>query len=168
MDFLSSFINQKQILNNMKLNLPEYQFKMRVNQLGKNEIFDDLRKKFVLLTPEEWVRQNFMKYLIEDKKYPQTLIAIEKGVKVNNMNKRFDAVIHNRNGLPIMLIEFKSPNVKLSQKVMEQISRYNLSLKVSYLLVSNGLSHYCCYVDRDTGDFTFLDEIPLFSIINSA
>jgi len=149
----------------MKLNLPEYNFKIRTNQAGKNEIFDDFRKKFVIVTPEEWVRQNFMQYLKEVKKYPPMLMAIEKGIKVNNMQKRFDAVIHNRNGKPIMLIEFKSPDVKLTQKVMEQISRYNLSLDVNYLLISNGLSHYCCTIDKKTETFTFLDEIPDFNTL---
>ena len=149
----------------MNLNLPEYHFKTRTNQAGKNEIFDDFRKKYVILTPEEWVRQNFLRYLKEEKHYPPMLMAIEKGIKVNNMRKRFDAVIHNRNGNAIMLIEFKSPNVKLSQKVMEQVSRYNLSLNVNYLIISNGLTHYCCYVDQKSGSSTYFDEIPDFDSI---
>jgi len=150
----------------MNLNLPKYHFKIRTNQTGKNEIFDDFRKKYVIITPEEWVRQNFMQYLKEEKGYPAMLMSIEKGIIVNNMKKRFDAVVHNRNGKPIMLIEFKSPNVKLSQKVMEQISRYNLSLNVNYLIVSNGLSHYCCYIDKETGNTTFYNDIPNFEMIN--
>jgi len=150
----------------MKLNLPEYKFKIRTNQTGKNEIFDNFRKKFVVITPEEWVRQNFLQYLKEVKKYPPMLMAIEKGIKVNNMQKRFDAVIHNHNGKPIMLIEFKSPNIKLSQKVMEQVSRYNLSLNVNFLIISNGLTHYCCHIDKKTGETTFFDEIPDFEAIN--
>ena len=149
----------------MKLNLPEYNFKIRINQSGKNEIFDDFRKKYVIATPEEWVRQNFMRYLKEEKKYPSMLMAIEKGIRINNMQKRFDAVIYSRNGQPIMLIEFKSPDVKLSQKVMEQVSRYNLSLNVNYLLVSNGLSHYCCKIDKKKGTFNFLNEIPTFEML---
>ncbi|MBC8320307.1 MAG: type I restriction enzyme HsdR N-terminal domain-containing protein [Bacteroidetes bacterium] len=147
----------------MKLNLPQYQFKTRVNSLRKDEIFDEFRKKFILLTPEEWVRQNFIKFLIEEKKYPSMLIAIEKGIKVNNMQKRFDAVVYNRNGQPVMLLEFKSHGIKISQKVMEQISRYNLNLNVSYLLVSNGLVHYCCYINKETGDITFLNDVPDFN-----
>lgn len=147
----------------MKLNLPQYQFKTRISPSGKEEVFDDIRKKFVILTPEEWVRQNLIRYLKEEKEYPSMLIAIEKGIKVNNMQKRFDAVVHDRNGQPLMLIEFKSPDVKINQKVMEQISRYNLSLNVSYLLISNGLLHFCCYIDKETGTFEFLDEIPEFS-----
>ncbi len=151
----------------MKLNLPQYQFKTRVNSSGKDEIFDESRKKFVALTPEEWVRQNFIKYLKEEKNYPPMLIAIEKGIKVNNMQKRFDAVVHNRSGQPVMLIEFKSPDVKINQKVMEQISRYNLNLNVSYLLVSNGLTHYCCFIQKETGSFSFLVDIPEFDMLNA-
>jgi|AntAceMinimDraft_9_1070365.scaffolds.fasta_scaffold00279_18 type I site-specific restriction-modification system R (restriction) subunit len=150
----------------MKLNLPEYQFKMRVNTFGKDEIFDEFRKKFVTLTPEEWVRQNFIRYLKEEKNYPPMLIAIEKGIRVNNMQKRFDAVVHDRNGQPVMLIEFKSPEVKINQQVMEQISRYNLSLKVNYLIISNGLLHYCCYVDKGTGNIKFLNDIPEYNMMN--
>ena len=151
----------------MKLNLPEYHFKKRINQVGKNEIFDDFRKKFVIVTPEEWVRQNFLKYLTEIKNYPASLIAVEKGIRVNNMQKRFDAVVYNRKGKPVMLIEFKSPDISISQKVMDQISRYNLSLNVNYLIVSNGLSHYCCKVNRESGTFNFLVDIPNYELINN-
>lgn len=151
----------------MKQNLPEYQFKIKSSPAGKDAIFDEFRKKFVTLTPEEWVRQNVMRFLKEEKKYPPMLIAIEKGIKVNNMQKRFDAVVHNRNGRAVMLIEFKSPDVKINQKTMEQISRYNLNLNVSYLFVSNGLVHYCCYVDKKTGDIAFLNDIPEFGVLDA-
>ncbi len=146
----------------MKLNLPSYHFKIRPTTSGKDEIFDEFRMKYIALTPEEWVRQNFMRYLKEEKEYPPALIAIEKGIIVNRMKKRFDAVIHNRDGKPIMLIEFKSPDVKISQKVMEQISRYNLNLNVNYLIISKGLMHYCCYIDKKTNDIIFLNDIPQF------
>ncbi len=147
----------------MKLNLPEYKFKTRINNTGKYEIFDVFRKKYIVLTPEEWVRQNFMQYLNEQKEYPKMLMSVEKGIKVNTLHKRFDAVIYNRMGKPIMLIEFKSPNVKLTQKVMEQISRYNLNLNVNYLIISNGLTHYCCHLDPKTKTFQFLNEIPMYN-----
>lgn len=150
----------------MKLNLPSYQFKIRPATSGKDEIFDEFRMKYITLTPEEWVRQNFMRYLKEEKEYPPALIAIEKGIIVNRMKKRFDAVIHNREGKPIMLIEFKSPDVIVSQKVMEQISRYNLNLNVNYLIISNGLIHYCCYIDKKNDNIIFLKDIPVFSELN--
>lgn len=146
----------------MKLNLPEYGFRTRTNNQQKVEIFDEIRKKFLALTPEEWVRQNFIKYLVEEKNYPASLISIEKGIKVNNMQKRFDAVVYDRKGNPTALIEFKSPKVAINQKVMEQISRYNLTLNVKYLIVSNGLTHYCCFVNRDNGQISFLDTIPTY------
>ena len=144
----------------MKLNLPQYKFKIRSNSKGKDEIFDETRNKYIVLTPEEWVRQNFIKYLKEVKGYPASLIAIERGIKVNSMHKRFDAVVFKRDGIPTVLIEFKSTEVSISQKVMEQISRYNLNLKVAYLIVSNGLAHYCCHVDQSSGKVSFMDDIP--------
>ena len=144
----------------MKLNLPPYDFKIRVNSSGKDEIFDEFRGKYIMLSAEEWVRQNFIRYLKEVKGYPPMLIAIEKGIKVNTLQKRFDAVVYKRDGQPLVLIEFKSPDVKINQKVMEQISGYNLKLKVSYLIVSNGLTHYCCHVDYKTAHISFLKEIP--------
>ena len=144
----------------MKLNLPPYDFKIRVNSSGKDEIFDEFRGKYIMLSAEEWVRQNFIRYLKEVKGYPPMLIAIEKGIKVNTLQKRFDAVVYKRDGQPVVLIEFKSPDVKINQKVMEQISGYNLKLKVSYLIVSNGLTHYCCHVDYKTTKISFLKEIP--------
>jgi len=154
-------------MTNTKLNLPEYQFTTRVNSNDKLEIFDEFRKAYVIITPEEWVRQNFLKYLKEEKNYPQMLIAVEKGIRVNNMQKRFDAVVYNRNGKPIVLIEFKSPNIKLSQKVLEQISRYNLNLNVRYLIISNGLVHLCYFVDKEKRTIRYLDDVPDFSVINN-
>lgn len=149
----------------MNLNLPEYNFKISSHENGKNQIFDEIRMKNVVLTPEEWVRQNFIKYMVAELGYPKSLISIEKGLKINNLQKRFDAVVCNRNGLPLMLLEFKAPEVKLTQKVMEQISRYNLKLNVNYLVVSNGMSHYCCYVNKNTGEIQFLTKIPVFSTL---
>lgn len=146
----------------IRLNLPEYNFRTQKHQSGKVEIFDEFRKKFLVLTPEEWVRQNFLMYLTKEKNYPTSLIAIEKGIKVVGMQKRFDAVLHNRQGKPIVLIEFKAPEVKIDQKVMEQLSRYNLKLKVDYMIASNGLTHYCCVIDKESGVISFLNYIPDF------
>lgn len=141
------------------LNLPKYQIKTR--QSGSNiEVFDMIRKKYLVLTPEEWVRQQFILYLIHEKNYPPTLISLEKGIKVLGMNKRFDAVLSDKSGRPIVLIEFKSPDVKVSQQVFEQIARYNIHLKVRYLIVSNGMKHYCCEVDYQKKTFAFLENIP--------
>ena len=145
-----------------KLNLPIYHLKTReVND--KLEVFDIIRKKYVLLTPEEWVRQQFVNFLINEKNYPASLIAIEKGIKVLKMSKRFDAVVSDQKGYPVALIEFKSPEVNISQKVFEQIATYNMRLKVSHLIVSNGIKHYCCKVDYKKKKFTFLDDIPVYN-----
>ena len=143
----------------MKLNLPEYQFSIRQSSTSK-EIFDAFRKKYVTLTPEEWVRQNFIRFLVEEKGFPASLIAIEKGLTINGKPRRFDAVAYNNNGEPLMLIEFKAATVKISQKVFEQIATYNQQLKVKYLIVSNGLKHYCCQIDFATRSIWFLPEIP--------
>ncbi len=149
-----------------QLNLPTYPVKTR--QTGeKTEIFDPIRRRYIVLTPEEWVRQQFIRYLISEKKYPETLISIEKGIKVNQMYKRFDAVISDQTGEPVVLIEFKSPNVRITQKTFEQVAAYNIRLQVQYLIVSNGLKHYCCSVDHEKKTFSFLDDIPDFSVLTT-
>ena len=148
----------------MKLNLPEYSFTIRQNKTRK-EIFDPIRGKYVTLTPEEWVRQNFIRFLIEEKNYPSSLIAIEKGLTVNKKPRRFDAVAYDKTGMPLVLIEFKSANVAITQKVFEQIAIYNQLLKVKYLIVSNGLKHYCCKVDFEKRSIRFLENIPEFNLL---
>jgi hypothetical protein len=147
-----------------KLNLPEYSFRIKTNN-GKDFIFDSLRKKFVRLTPEEWVRQNFVQFLIDDKKYSVSLIAVEAGVKVNNNPQRADLVVFDRSGNPVLVAEFKSPEIKISQQTVDQIVRYNMQLKVKYLIVSNGLEHFCCSIDYSENSYAFLPEIPDFAEI---
>ena len=149
----------------MKLNLPEYELKIRQVSVGRNEIFDPFRKKYIKLTPEEWVRQNFLSYLIHEKGFPASLIAVEKGLKINRLQKRFDAVVFNNKLNPIVLIEFKSPEVNLDQKVFDQIAMYNLNMKVNYLIVSNGLTHYCCKMNYKANNYQFLQEIPTFLML---
>ena len=149
----------------MELNLPSYNLKIRKNQQGKPEVFDQFRKKYIVITPEEWVRQHFLNYLIHDKAYPASLIAVEKGLKINQLQKRFDAVVYNTKGLPAVLIEFKSTEIKLNQKVFDQIARYNLKMKVKYLIISNGLLHYCCEMDYESNNYRFLEDIPSFATI---
>ncbi len=143
----------------MELNLPKYEFSLRKHS-GSTEIFDALRKKYVVLTPEEWVRQHFIRYLIDEKGFPASLIAIEKGLTVNGKPRRFDAVAYNNHGEPLVLLEFKAANVKITQKVFEQIATYNQILKVKYLIVSNGITHYCCEIDFTTRTIRFIKNIP--------
>ncbi|MCD6112073.1 MAG: type I restriction enzyme HsdR N-terminal domain-containing protein [Bacteroidales bacterium] len=142
-----------------KLNLPEYNFNIKLNN-NKLEIFDSIRKKFVALTPEEWVRQNFIMYLINKKHFPASLIAVEKKLIFNNMTRRTDIVLYNKNGSPKLIVECKSTDIKINQKVFDQIARYNMTLKVNYLVVTNGLEHYCCYIDDKNKTYNFLEEIP--------
>ena len=141
------------------LNLPSYDFRFRITG-GKQYVFDEIRKKYVKNTPEEWVRQNFIRYLIVEKNYPEALISIEHEISLNRMSKRCDAVIHSKSGNPLMILEFKAPDVPVGQPVFDQIVRYNLALKVNFLLISNGLKHYCCKIDIQNKDFAFLHAIP--------
>ena len=147
-----------------KLNLPEYSFRIRTTE-GKTYIFDSLRKKFVRLTPEEWVRQNFVQFLISEKNYSASLIAVETAVNVNNNPQRADLVVFDRSGNPLLVAEFKAPEIKINQQTFDQIVRYNMQLKVRFLIVSNGLEHYCCRIDYDDNSYVFLKEIPDFSRI---
>lgn len=147
-----------------KLNLPEYSFRIKTEN-EKTFIFDALRKKYVRLTQEEWVRQNFVQFLIAEKKYSVALINIEAGVKVNNNAQRADLVVFDRCGNPALIAEFKAPEVKICQQTFDQIVRYNMQLKVKYLIVSNGLNHYCCKINYTDNSYAFLAEIPDFTMV---
>jgi hypothetical protein len=142
-----------------RLNLPTYSFNIKLKEQRKY-IFDFIRKKYVLLTPEEWVRQNFLKYLVEEKKYPASLIAVEKEFKLNTLSKRSDVVVYNRLGQPFLMVECKATNVTINQKVFDQIARYNMKLNVEYLVVTNGLEHYCCKIDIENQNYIFLKDVP--------
>ena len=141
-----------------QLNLPFYNITLK-EENGKHFIFDDIRKKYLRLTSEEWVRQNFVKYLIDEKSVPSSLIVIEKGLKLNELTKRADILIY-KDTSPILLVECKAPTVKISQDTFDQISRYNLTFKVPYLIVTNGISHYCCQIDFENNSYNFLEDIP--------
>ena len=143
------------------LNLPTYQFKIKSNE-NKLFIFDIVRKKYVVLTPEEWVRQHFLHYLIEEKKYPISLIAVEKKLTINNLTKRTDILIFNTLGNPEIIVECKAPKVPISQHTFDQIARYNLKLNAAILVVTNGLDHYYCTLDSENETYQFLKEIPLY------
>lgn len=149
-----------------KLNLPQYSFRIKTTE-GKSFIFDSLRKKYVRLTPEEWVRQNFVQFLITEKNYSVSLIAVEAGVKVNNNPQRADLVVYDRSGNPILVAEFKAPEVKISQQTFDQIVRYNMQLKVKFLIVSNGLDHFCCRINYLDNTYAYLAEIPDFTEVSS-
>lgn len=142
-----------------ELNLPNYQFRIKSNE-NKLFIFDFIRKKEVLLTPEEWVRQHFLRYLVDEKKYPASLIAVEKKMNLHQTTKRTDIVVYNQNAKPEIIVECKAPNVPISQEVFDQIARYNLKLDARFLVVTNGLQHFYCQIDTENERYFFLDDIP--------
>lgn len=143
------------------LNLPPYEFKTRVEK-GIKYIFDPFRSKYLVLTPEENVRQHFARYLIEELSYPATLMMSEHSLTLNKMNKRCDLIVFDRSGNPLVLVECKAPEVKISQSVFDQVARYNQVFKVSYLMVSNGLKHYCCKIDFISEKIDFLNAMPSY------
>ena len=151
----------------LALNLPAYDTKITVND-GKRQIFDTLRRCYVALTPEEWVRQHFVHYLLEHKGYPATLMGNEIAITLTGMNRRCDTVVYDKTLTPRVIVEYKAPSVKITKEVFAQISRYNLILKVDYLIVSNGLQHYCCKMDYENNTYTFLQEIPQYNKIIEA
>ena len=144
------------------LNLPTYKFRIKSNE-NKLVIFDIIRKKYVVLTPEEWVRQHIVHYLIEEKKYPISLIAIEKKLTINGLTKRTDILVFNNKGLHEIIVECKAPKVKINQSSFDQIARYNLKLNANYLIVSNGLDHFFCSMDVKNECYVFLENIPTYT-----
>lgn len=148
------------------LNLPDFQVKIAVTD-GKKMVFDPLRRKYVALTPEEWVRQHFVHFLIQHKGYPSGLLANEVQLTLNGTRKRCDTVLYDRTRTPRMIIEYKAPTVPITRQVFDQITRYNIVLKVDYLIVSNGLEHYCCKVDYERFCCNFLKEIPDYAMIQT-
>ena len=148
----------------LRLNLPIFEFAIR--KLNKNnQIFDSFRKKYVELTPEEWVRQNFLRYLVEEKKYPASLLAVEMEIGIGKLKKRCDAVIYSREMKPIVIVECKAATVKIAQEVFDQAARYNLALNVKYLSLTNGFEHFFCKVNQEKKNFEFLNEIPEYGML---
>ena len=143
----------------LSLNLPPYATKIAVRN-GKNTIWDVIRRKYVALTPEEWVRQHFVHFLIEHKGYPASLLANEVALTLNGTSRRCDTVLYDRTLSPRTIIEYKAPHIPITQKVFDQICRYNLVFRVDYLIVSNGLSHYCCRMDYAHQSYEFLTDVP--------
>ncbi|TXD50694.1 MULTISPECIES: type I restriction enzyme HsdR N-terminal domain-containing protein [unclassified Polaribacter] len=142
-----------------KLNLPFYNFKLKSSE-NKTLIFDNLRKKYMVLTPEEWVRQHFVQFLIDVKKYPRSLIALEKQLTINNRKKRTDILVFNTDGEHEIIVECKAPSIKITQATFDQIARYNLKLNANYLIVTNGLEHFYCKMDFEKETYIFLETIP--------
>ena len=146
------------------LNLPPYPFKIS-DKNGALTLFDETRKKHIIITPEEWVRQHFVQYLINQKQYPKSLIKLEGGLKLHGMAKRSDIVVFSPAGEKILMVECKAPSVKIDQKVFDQIARYNMTHQIALLAVTNGLQHYCCRIDFGNGTYKFIEELPVYAAI---
>jgi len=142
-----------------ELNFPKFSFRFK-NSENKISIFDETRKKFVILQPEEWVRQHCVQYLIQKKGFPKSLINVEKELKINNLKKRYDIVVFNPDGSIHLIVECKAAKINIDQKVFDQIARYNLALNATYLMVTNGINHYYCSMDFEKECYNFLKDIP--------
>jgi len=145
-----------------KLNFPDYSFRFK-NSENKVAIFDEIRKKFIILTPEEWVRQHVVRFLTYDKKYPISHVNVEKIIRINGLTKRYDVVVFQPDGKIFLLVECKAPGVPVSQVAFDQIARYNMTLKASYMMVTNGINHYFCQMDYEQEKYHFLQELPQFN-----
>jgi Type I restriction enzyme R protein N terminus (HSDR_N) len=150
-----------------KLNFPYSDVSLRL-QGEQKRIFDKVRKKWMVLTPEEWVRQHLIIYLHQGKGCPLELMAVEKSLEYNGMVRRSDVVVYGRNSMPMLLVECKAPEIKITQKTFDQAAQYNMSLLVPYLLVTNGLEHFCCKIDHHVKSYHFLKEIPTFDEMSSS
>ncbi len=148
-------------MNLPQLNLPIAVLKTKLVE-GTTQVFDQVRKKYLVLTPEEWVRQHFIYYLNQEKNYPLGLMGVEKMVKYNSMQTRADIVLYATDGKPNMIVECKAPSIKITQDAFNQIAKYNFKLQVPLLVVTNGIQHFCCQMDYKTNEITFLEEIPIY------
>lgn len=143
----------------LKLNFPEYSFRFK-NSENKRLIFDPIRKKFMMLTPEEWVRQHTLQFLIQEKGYSASLINVEKQLLLHGTKKRYDIVVFNTNGSIFLIVECKAPTIEINQETFDQIARYNLVTQAEYLMVTNGLDHFYCQMDYQNERYVFLRELP--------
>jgi len=145
----------------IKLNFPDYTFTIKDHD-GKPVIFDLVRKKYVALTPEEWVRQHVIQYLKQEKQVPLSLISVESEIRLYKTRKRFDIAVFDRNGQALLVVECKSPSVAVTQNVLDQAVRYNFTMKVGFLMLTNGLQHIYCQIDTETGNIRIIDDLPGF------
>ncbi len=143
------------------LNLPAYSFTLKEED-KKTKIFDVIRKKYLVLTPEEWVRQHIIRYLIEERNVPKNLIAVEQSLRLYGLHKRTDILVYSKEGKPLLMVECKAPTIKINQNAFDQIGRYNIKLKLPYLLVTNGMKHYVAKINFEEKKFTFLKDIPTY------
>ncbi|NJW51408.1 type I restriction enzyme HsdR N-terminal domain-containing protein [Salinimicrobium oceani] len=141
------------------LNFPQYSFRLK-NSENKIAVFDELRKKFILLTPEEWVRQHVVQFLLQEKRFPKSLLNVEKQLKIHDLVKRYDIIAYQPDGGIHLVVECKAASVPITQETFDQIARYNLALQSKYLMVTNGLQHYFCRLDYENERYDFLPDLP--------
>lgn len=153
-------------MGSLKLNIPLSPLRI-IEVKGARKVFDPLRKKYVTLTPEEYIRQLFTAWMRNEFHYPTSLMANEIGIKLNGTQRRCDTVVFNPDGTPLLIVEYKAPDVRITQDTFDQIVRYNMILKAKYLIVSNGLNHYCCAIDYDSETYHFLPTIPEYGVHQS-
>ena len=146
------------------LNFPTYDLPRR-EQGGKAYVYDPIRRKYVRLTPEEWVRQHLVQYLVRDRGYPLPLVAVEMGFTYQGMTRRADVVVHDRTGRPVLMAECKAPEVGVGQATFDQVARYNQVVQARYLVVTNGLDHFCCALDQAAHSYRFLPDVPDFDTL---
>lgn len=146
----------------LALNFPRYTFRLK-NSENKIAVFDELRKKFVLLTPEEWVRQHVVHFLLKEKNFPKSLLNVEKQLKIHDLIKRYDVLAYKPDGSIHLVVECKAASVPITQDTFDQIARYNLTLQAKYLMVTNGLQHYFCQLDYEAEQYHFLEDLPEWS-----
>lgn len=151
----------------MNINLPPYDHQLRRDARGSLQIYDRLRAKYVCLTPEEWVRQHFVNFLIEHRGYPASFMANEVGLKLNGCQRRCDTIVYDRSARPAAIVEYKAPEVDITPAVFDQIVRYNMVLRVGHLIVSNGMRHYCCRIGHEANTYVFLKDIPSYDEISA-
>lgn len=149
-----------------QLNFPYLPERGRVVD-GVSQVFDIIRKKWLVLTPEEWVRQHLILYLMRDKLCPAGLISVEKGLEYNGMKRRYDLVVFSREMKPVLLVECKAPEIAIKQDVFDQAARYNMVMHVPFLMITNGLDHYCCRIDFEQQSYVFLPEIPNYAVLSA-
>ncbi len=168
MEYLCKFTQIFHHVQTTQLNLPAFEPRIRPDSDSRRsgyEIFDPLRRRWVALTPEEWVRQHFVNFLVEHRGYPAALMANETSIKLNGLSRRCDSVAYSRTLKPLAVVEYKAPSVAISQKVFDQIARYNIVIGAPFLIVSNGMRHYCCRFDG--GSYRFLPDIPAYADLES-
>jgi len=146
-----------------QLNFGRYNFRFR-NSGEKVSVFDEIRRKFIILTPEEWVRQHVVHFLLHEKKYPKSLINVEKLLTINGLTKRYDVVVFNPDGSIFILVECKAPQIKISQTVFDQIARYNMTMQSQFLMVTNGHNHYFCSMDYENEKYIFMEALPDYEL----